>query len=146
MPFKPGQSGNPAGKKAGTRHRATQLAQALIFGHAAEIWRGVIDRAVAGDPAMVKLCLERIVPRRRGQPVNLDRFLTRANWDLCEAQLLIANEMLDGSIAPDEALALSEIVGGIDGVSDDELHRRLAELEPKPSPFNLVFLPADMKL
>jgi hypothetical protein len=88
---------------------------------------------------MIKLCLERIVPRRRGQPVNLDRLLTRAKWDLCETQLLIANEMLDGSIAPDEALALTEIVDGIDGVNDDELHRRLTELEPKPNLFNVVW-------
>jgi hypothetical protein len=68
MPFKPDQSGNPAGKKPGTRHWATLLAQALIYGHAAEIWRDVIDRAGAVDPAMVKLCLERIAPRRRGSP------------------------------------------------------------------------------
>jgi hypothetical protein len=29
-PFKPGQSGNPAGKRPGTRHRATMLAERNI--------------------------------------------------------------------------------------------------------------------
>jgi hypothetical protein len=30
--FSPGYSGNPAGKKAGTRHKATQAALALLSG------------------------------------------------------------------------------------------------------------------
>jgi hypothetical protein len=30
--FSPGCSGNPAGKKAGTRHKATQAALALLSG------------------------------------------------------------------------------------------------------------------
>ena len=35
--WKPGQSGNPAGKPKGTRHKATMLAERLLDGQAEEL-------------------------------------------------------------------------------------------------------------
>ena len=133
MPFKQGQSGNPAGKKPGTRNRGSEIAEELLRASAPHIWRGVVERAVADDPAMIKLCLERILPPRRGRCVDLARFLSDTDWDYSEAQLAVANEMLSGQISPDEALALSEILGGVDGARDDVLQKRLADLEAQSS-------------
>ena len=36
-PFRPGQSGNPAGKSKGTRHLATMLAEGLLDGGAEDM-------------------------------------------------------------------------------------------------------------
>src|SRR5258708_22615781 len=47
--FVPGQSGNPAGKKPGTVHRATVLKAALRAGEAEAAARVIIDKAVAGS-------------------------------------------------------------------------------------------------
>ena len=41
MAFKKGQSGNPQGKKPGTRHRATMAALELLEGDLRAIYQGV---------------------------------------------------------------------------------------------------------
>lgn len=61
-PFRPGQSGNPAGKPKGTRHRATMLAEQLLDGEAEAMIRTVIEKAKQGDMVALRLCLDRIVP------------------------------------------------------------------------------------
>src|SRR5271167_1346269 len=69
-PFRRGQSGNPAGKPKGTRHRATMLAERLLDGEAEAMIRTVIEKAKQGDMVALRLCLDRIVPPRRDRPVN----------------------------------------------------------------------------
>src|SRR6266436_8989375 len=61
--FVPGQSGNPAGKRPGTRNRASVLAEALLCGEAENIARVVIDKAVKGDAVAARFCLDRLSPR-----------------------------------------------------------------------------------
>src|SRR4051794_36003603 len=104
MPFKPGQRGKPAGKKPGTRHRGTQMAEDLLRDSASDIWEAVVNRAVDGDPAMIKLVLERVMPPRRGQQLYLAKYLAAAANDWVEVKVLIANEMLSGVISPQRAL------------------------------------------
>src|SRR5215210_1529888 len=74
--FKPGQSGNPAGKAKGTRHRATHAAEALLDGEAEALTRKAVEMALAGD-----LCLDRILPpgRDRRVPFALPTLETAAD-------------------------------------------------------------------
>lgn len=67
--FKPGQSGNPAGKPPGTRHRATKAAELLLDGEAEDLTRKAIELAKAGDTVALRLCLDRIIPARRDKPI-----------------------------------------------------------------------------
>ena len=48
-PFPKGISGNPAGKPKGTRHKATQLAEALLDGQTKKLIQKCLDMALAGD-------------------------------------------------------------------------------------------------
>ena len=48
-PFTRGQSGNPAGRPAGSRNRATEMAQALLDGQADAIVQKCIELAVEGS-------------------------------------------------------------------------------------------------
>ena len=70
--WKKGQSGNPAGMPKGTRHRATMLAEKLMEDDAENIVRAVVSAAKAGDPTAMRLCVERLVPLRKGRPVVFD--------------------------------------------------------------------------
>ncbi|MEM1152189.1 MAG: DUF5681 domain-containing protein [Pseudomonadota bacterium] len=79
--FKKGQSGNPAGKPKGTRHRATRAVEALMEGEADAITRKAIDAALAGDMTAIKLCLDRIAPPRKGAPVGIQRVHMAAQPD-----------------------------------------------------------------
>jgi hypothetical protein len=62
-----GQSGNPAGRKPGTRNRATRLPDMLTAEDVVTALRVVVEQAIAGDPAAWRLIRSRI-PRRRGAP------------------------------------------------------------------------------
>ena len=66
--FSPGCSGNPAG----TRHKATQAALALLSGEVDGLTRKAVELALAGDVTALRLCLERLVPPCREAPVSLD--------------------------------------------------------------------------
>ena len=56
--FKPGTSGNPKGKPAGTRSKSTQLLLSLMEGNAANITQTVITAAKAGDLMAAKIILD----------------------------------------------------------------------------------------
>src|SRR6185437_16739503 len=70
--FVPGQSGNPAGKAPGTRNRATLLRAALDSEEGPAMARVIIDKALAGDVATAKFCLDRLEPKPRGRAVEID--------------------------------------------------------------------------
>jgi hypothetical protein len=61
--FQPGQSGNPAGRRRGSRNEATLAAATLLDGEAAGLTRRAVEAALAGDMLAMKLCLERVLPR-----------------------------------------------------------------------------------
>ena len=66
--FKPGESGNPAGRPRGSRNKTTLAIEALLDGEAEALTRKAIERALAGDPQALRLCLDRIAPPRRDRP------------------------------------------------------------------------------
>src|SRR5713226_7915926 len=65
-------SGNPAGKKPGTRNRATVLREALADGEDIAAARIVFDKALAGDAVAARFIVDRLSPRPRGRQVELD--------------------------------------------------------------------------
>ena len=71
-PFKPGHSGNPAGKPKGTRHKATLAMEAPLDGEVERLTRKAVEMALAGDTTALRLCLDRIAPVRRDRPVTFD--------------------------------------------------------------------------
>lgn len=65
--FKPGQSGNPRGKKIGTTSKKTQLAK-LLEPHAQDLIQKAVELALEGDSQALRLCIERIIPKAK-EPV-----------------------------------------------------------------------------
>ena len=63
--FKPGQSGNPKGRPRGTKNKMKALAEGLIGTNASKIVRKVIQMALEGDQACLKMCMDRIIPAQR---------------------------------------------------------------------------------
>lgn len=60
--YKPGESGNPSGKKAGTLNKRTQLAM-LLEPHAEALINKAVELALAGDSNALRLCMERLIPK-----------------------------------------------------------------------------------
>src|SRR5438874_12919139 len=68
-PVQRGTSGNPAGRPAGSRNRTTLAVQALLDGEAEALTRKAIELASNGDLNALRLCLDRVIPIRRDQPL-----------------------------------------------------------------------------
>jgi Family of unknown function (DUF5681) len=101
-PFRPGQSGNPAGKRPGTRNRVTMLAERLLDGEAEAIVRKAIELAKTGDNTAMRLCLERILPVRKGRPVALNLPSMKSAADLPAVIGAVARAVAAGDLTPDE--------------------------------------------
>jgi hypothetical protein len=63
--YKPGQSGNPRGRPKGSKNKMKALAEGLIGTNASKIVRKVIEMALKGDQACLKMCMDRIIPAQR---------------------------------------------------------------------------------
>ena len=108
--WKKGQSGNPAGKKPGTRHRATLAIEQLLDGEGEALTRKAIELAMDGDMSALKLCLDRICPPRKSRPINIDLPAVDTGGGVSQAQAVVVQAVGDGEITPDEAHALSSIL------------------------------------
>src|SRR5216683_7793906 len=110
--FVPGQSGNPAGKKRGTRNRATLLREALADGESARVARIVIDKALAGDAVAARFIVDRLTPRPRGRAIALDLPEGAGAGDVLAASNATIAAMASGEITPDEALTVTRVLDG----------------------------------
>ena len=129
-PFRPGQSGNPAGKPRGTRHRATMLAERLLDGEAEAMVRTVIEKAKQGDMVALRLCLDRIVPPRRDWPVHFTIPEMNSADAASKAMGALASALACGELTPTEAAELSSVIHTyVKAIEATEIERRLEALE-----------------
>jgi hypothetical protein len=67
--FVKGVSGNPTGRPRGIVSETTRIATLLLSERAPELVNAAIDRALAGKDMPLKLCLDKIIPAPKDQPV-----------------------------------------------------------------------------
>jgi len=130
--FKPGKSGNPAGKKPGTRNKSTMAAQALLDGEAQALTRKAVELALDGNMAALRLCLERVCPPRKERTlaVKLPEVEGAAELPRLTSALLAA--VGKGELEPGQAAALASLVAAHGKVLElSELERRIRALEGK---------------
>ena len=132
--FQKGQSGNPAGPAKGTRHKITMLAEKLLEDDRDAIVRAVIAAAKGGDPTAMRLCIERLIPVRKGRPVVFDLPAIETTADVVNALGAIAGAMAEGELTPDEANAVAGVNEfrrrAIETVEHEERLRKLEERSP----------------
>ena len=132
MAFKKGQSGNPAGKKPGTRNKTTVLLEALLDGKAEALTKKAIEMAGKGDPAMMRLCIERLIPPRKDRPINFDLPPLQTTQDASVAMLKILESVSRGELTPSEASEISKVIENYaDTVRLTDLEERISEMEQK---------------
>jgi hypothetical protein len=130
--FKPGQSGNPAGKPKGIRNRATLALEALLEGEAEALTRKAIELGKAGDMQALRLCLERLIPPRRDAPVAFEHPTIETAADAVKAMAAIVTAVAIGDLTPSEGQALSGLVQNFSKtIETAELEARIEKLEQK---------------
>ena len=110
MPFQKGESGNPAGRPRGIVNRATALAQNLLSERAEGIARKVIELAEEGDMAAIRVCMERLVPPIKHQPIAVELPPIEKAADSVEAVASIAAAVAAGELTATEAAELAKVV------------------------------------
>ena len=128
-PWKPGQSGNPAGRKPGTGEVAKL--RAAIAEHVPAIIAKLVEQAKAGDAGAARLLLERVLAPVKAQeqaaPIDLPHDGTLG--DQGRAVLVAAGA---GHIAPGQAAQLLAGLGALATlIKTDELAVRIAALEDR---------------
>lgn len=130
--FKPGQSGNPAGKRPGTRNRATRALEELLDGEAEALTRKAIEMALAGDLTALRLCLDRILPPLKSWPVSFELPAINDPEDARTASAALLSAVAAGSLTPADAAEIGKLVDAyVKAIEVTEVLARLRELEQR---------------
>src|ERR1043166_639079 len=110
MKFQPGQSGNPAGRPAGSLNKKTLAAQAALEEQAEEMVKGVMERAKNGEPAAMRLVTDRLLPTGRNRPVAIELPVIKTPEDAELALTVVTDELAAGHLTIAEASALITLI------------------------------------
>ena len=116
--FLPQSSGNPAERPKGSQNKTTLAAQALLEGEAESLTRKAIELAMSGDPVALRLCLERILPRREGRLVELSLPKVKTATEIASGLATVIHAVGAGMLTPGEGETISRML---------ETHGRLTE-------------------
>jgi hypothetical protein len=131
-PFPKGVSGNPAGKRTGTRNRVTVAAEALLDGDVEALTRKAIEMAKQGDITALRLCLDRVVSPRWERCVQFRLPELRSAADATGAMGAIIEAVANGHLTPSEAAELSKLVEAyVRSLEATEFDRRLRAVEER---------------
>ena len=131
-PFGKGRSGNPAGRRPGSRNKATLAAAKLLAGEAEGLTRKAVEAAFAGDPMALRLCVERLLPVCRERAVKFKLPPIESPADIAAAMKAVTAALAAGVITPGEAGRITAMVDTfIRAIDTSDFDRRLQELEEK---------------
>jgi Family of unknown function (DUF5681) len=116
-PFEKGRSGNPGGRRRGSRNKATLVAAGLLAGEAEALTRKAVEMALAGDSTALRLCLDRVLPPCRERTVEF-RLPSIKNartgevrpQDISRAMNAVILALAHGEITPSEAERVAGVV------------------------------------
>lgn len=108
--FKPGQSGNPNGRPKGARHVSLLAIEALMEGEAEGLTRAAINKALEGDVAALRLCLERIAPPRKDAPISFELPPIETAADAKAASSAVLSAVAAGDITPAEGQSVMALL------------------------------------
>jgi hypothetical protein len=152
--FAPGQSGNPAGRRPGSRNHATLLRERLQDGDDALAVRVLMDRVRAGDGVAARFVADRLFPKPREREIDLGlpppedgtpvtAMLERALWLMACGELTIDEATRIGRLVADctRAGAAAPMAGMTRSAPADDLQtagRADAAAQPIMAPADAV--------
>ena len=110
MRFQKGECGNPTGRPRGALNRATVLAQELLAARVESIAAKLIELAEGGDMRAIRVCMERLVPATKHQPIAVELPPVEKPADSVEAAAAIAAAVAAGELTAAEAAKLAKVV------------------------------------
>jgi len=124
--FSAGNSGRPKG----SRNKATIAIESLLQGQAEALTQIAVAQALEGDSIALRLCMERIAPAPKDQPVSFSLPKMHNALDASVAAGSVLTAVSDGELTPIEA---TRVMGLIDSyrrtLELTEIEQRLQALE-----------------
>jgi hypothetical protein len=125
-PFQPGNPGRPPGSK----NKLTRFLEELVENEGEEIIRKLIEQAKEGRPRPLLYCVDRLIPQRRGRPLEIQLPLIRNAQDIGPAIAAITNELNNGNLTLEEASNLTGLLESFGrAIMADDLAVRVEQLE-----------------
>lgn len=125
--WKPGQSGNPAGRPANAG-KVAKLREAIAADVPA-ILQTIIEQAKAGDMQAARILIERVIPAMKPQELAAPLSLP-VDGTLTEQGKAVLGAVAAGELAPGQASQLLGAVATLARVTElDELVARITALE-----------------
>ena len=124
--WKPGESGNPGGRKPGTGEVAKL--RAAIADRVPELLDKLMAQALEGDTSAARLLLERAVAPLKA--IEQPQALSLPNGTLTDQGRAVLASVASGELAPGQGAALLGAIGTLARATElDELIARISALE-----------------
>jgi Family of unknown function (DUF5681) len=126
---RPFARGNP-GRPRGSKNRTTRLLEELVAGEGEKLAQKAVELALAGNVRCLQFCLDRLMPRRAGRPLDFTLPAVNDAHDVVAAMAAITTAVNDGSLTAEEAGQLVHILNGYAKALETYAHAsRIAALE-----------------
>ncbi|MBK7509207.1 MAG: hypothetical protein IPI16_14230 [Comamonadaceae bacterium] len=126
--WKPGQSGNPKGRPAGTGE--VGKLRAAIAKRVPDLLDAMMAKALDGDVGAARLLLERAIAPLKA--IEQTQALALPDGTLTAQGRAVLRSVADGVLAPSQGAALLGAIGTLARVTElDELESRIAALEAR---------------
>ena len=121
-----------AGRPRGSRNKATIAIESLLQGQGEALTQTAINKALEGDSIALRLCMERIAPAPKDQPISFRLPSIKGALDASKAAGSVLSAVSNGELTPIEA---TRVMGLIDSyrrtLEVTEIGQRLQALEDR---------------
>ena len=127
-----GQSGNPSGRPAGSRNKASLATESLFLDEGERLSRKCIKLALKGNMQAMKLAIERICPVRKDTPISVKLPRVKTIEDPVKLTTDLLDKVAAGELTPSQGELLSRMIEKhIKVLQLNDLEARLQQLEER---------------
>jgi hypothetical protein len=126
MPFVKGQSGNPAGRPAGSRNRFTRAMDEALEQQGLPLIDAIAAHARNANPAAMRLCLDRLVPAGKNRAATIELPPVETPAYTLAALGEVHRALGAGEVSTDEA---TRLVGFVDRTTRVLAGKAVAEID-----------------
>ena len=118
------------GRPKGSRNKATIAIESLLHGQAEALTQIAVEKALEGDSVALRLCMERIAPAPKDQPVSFSLPKMHNAMDASEASVSVLTAVSNGDLTPIEATRVMSLIDSYRRTLElTEIEQRLQSLE-----------------
>ena len=131
---RPFETGNKFGhgRPVGSRNKNTLLVEELLDENSESLLQKALNLAKQGNIPMLRLLLDRVLPRPKDAPVSLGPLPMNTPEELLQAQESVMQELALGQITPNQATEIFSLIEARRRVLEtQELEQRLRALEER---------------